>query len=162
MRTVRFVFTAVMFFCVLAPVSSAMFTVSVVETGVAEDAPFTEASTAWESGLIDALFESGHIVSNFPLLRSEGPYELDTALFGMALEGGSNYLCLAILEYDEGLANENKTLIPKKSLIQIYSLHSSELLVEGISTIVDTESSIKEQESRARDCIRALLAKMEG
>lgn len=162
MRTVKHVFTSIMFFITLLPVSASMFTVSVVETGIEAEAPSMEASIAWESGLIDALFESGHIVSNFPLLRGELPYEIDTSLFTSARDGGSQYLCLAVLEYDTVVLVNDKKLVPRKSLIQIFSLESSEPLVQHITVISDTNTGTKELEARARESIRALLAKMEG
>jgi hypothetical protein len=94
-------------FAVLLAVSAQGATVSflVIETGLREETPIFESSKIWENALMDVFFDTGHIVSNAPILRlssndrPEGlPLEAREAL-GEALDGGADFFILAMLDY---------------------------------------------------------------
>ena len=61
----------VVFLCVffLFRVEAATVSFLVIETGLTDEAGSRQHSGLWESGLLDVFFESGHIVSNAPILR---------------------------------------------------------------------------------------------
>jgi hypothetical protein len=85
------------------PVSAATVSFLVVETGLAGDTAVA-SSGDWESGLMDAFFDAGHIVSNAPMLRLSGepeqlfPEEVQGP-FDEALEGGADFFVLALLAF---------------------------------------------------------------
>jgi hypothetical protein len=88
------------------PVSAATVSFLVVETGLREDNETPEASSLWESGLMDAFFDAGHIVSNAPIKRLEQkpetvfPEEVRPD-FDEAMDGGAEFFILALLDYQE-------------------------------------------------------------
>jgi hypothetical protein len=89
------------------PLSAATVSFLVIETGLPTESGSNQYSGLWESGLLDVFFESGHIVSNAPVLRLDYapgevfPEEAREAL-GEALEGGAEFFVIALLEYQQG------------------------------------------------------------
>jgi hypothetical protein len=76
----------------------------VIETGIREEIPTVDSSRLWEYALLDVFFDTGHIVSNAPILRiaekpEKGlPDEARTSL-NDALEGGAEFFVVAVLDY---------------------------------------------------------------
>lgn len=111
---------------------SEMISVVVVETGVHEDAPAIESSGIWESGLMDSLFEHGHIVSNAAMLRLNAA-QSSSLPNGQLInidevkEGGSAYYILAVLTYMK--ANE-RSARPSSILLRLVQLYPNEVLYE--------------------------------
>ncbi|MDR3171439.1 MAG: hypothetical protein LBU17_07410 [Treponema sp.] len=89
----------------MLPLSAAMVSFLVIETGRRENIPVHELTDLWENGLMDAFFEAGHIVSNAPIMRlaikpdKDLPDEAQGDL-REALAGGSEFLILALLDYE--------------------------------------------------------------
>ncbi|MDR2101562.1 MAG: hypothetical protein LBP43_03230 [Treponema sp.] len=86
------------------PLSAATVSFLVIETGLWEEEGRNEFSTLWESGLMDVFFESGHIVSNAPIMRlpvkPEGEFPEDARRdLDEAREGGAEFFVLALLDY---------------------------------------------------------------
>ena len=79
---------------------AATVSVLVVEGGLAEENSRAEASSAWEGGFMDALFEAGHIACNAEMVRQEATV-LPSPSFGWseAMEGGADYLVIVLLDY---------------------------------------------------------------
>jgi hypothetical protein len=87
------------------PLGAANVSVQVIEAGIPAESGANQYSGLWESALLDVFFESGHIVSNAPVLRLDYmPEEIfpDEARKGLdeAIEGGMNYFAIALLEYN--------------------------------------------------------------
>jgi hypothetical protein len=82
------------------PCGAATIYVLVLEAGLGSDAPSVEASSAWEAGLMDGFFDTGHIVYNAEIERVEQT-ALPVPAYGMhALrEGGADFLILMLLDY---------------------------------------------------------------
>jgi hypothetical protein len=99
-------FSILAFFALVLAVSAQGATVSfmVIETGLVEETPTVESSRLWEDALLDVFFDTGHIVSNTPILRiSEKPQknlpdEARVSL-GEAAEGGAEFFIVAVLDY---------------------------------------------------------------
>jgi len=72
----------------------------IVEGGLGEDISRIEASSAWEGGFMDALFDAGHIACNANMVRQEAG-DLPPPGFGWseAMEGGADFLALVLLKY---------------------------------------------------------------
>jgi hypothetical protein len=116
------------------PLSGAAVSVIVVESGLHTELPGSESSNLWESGLMNALFDGGHIVSNVPITRSgeefnqgEFPEELNSEL-NEALEGGMEYILLAFLDY-EGYA-EADIPRPTRISLKLFKVRPLKLIIE--------------------------------
>jgi hypothetical protein len=85
------------------PAGAATVSVLVMETGSPGEQT-SQYSIMWENGLLEVLFETGHIVSNSPRLTldekpSDGfPDEAEKDFEG-AKEGGMDYFLIAIVDY---------------------------------------------------------------
>ena len=97
---------AVVLWCMWAiyPLGAASVSFLVIETGLPPGIPENPYSVLWENCLLDVFFESGHIVSNAPLLQlgekpSDGfPVEAQKD-FGSAKEGGMMYFVVTIVDH---------------------------------------------------------------
>jgi len=91
-------------FLALFPLAAANVSVLVMETGLPREGPSSQYSEMWENGLMDVLFEMGHIVSNAPILRvmetpSDGFPGAAQKDYNMAIEGGMGYFFIAIVNH---------------------------------------------------------------
>jgi hypothetical protein len=133
MNYLRGVFVLV---CVLSAGSLPAHTISFIvgETGLSPENPKIEASNRWETGLMDAFFEAGHIVSNAPILRvadpahEELPPEFRRDFFD-AREGGVEYLILALLEY-QGFTGTSGRLRPARVSLRLFRVSPYQFVIE--------------------------------
>jgi hypothetical protein len=94
------------FFALILAVSAQAATISfmIIETGLKEETPVIESSRIWEDALLDVFFDTGHIVSNSPILRvpekpqEDLPNEARDSL-NEALDGGADFFIVAVLDY---------------------------------------------------------------
>lgn len=135
------------------PAFSATFSVVVVETGLGEAAPAAEASSAWESGIMAALFDAGHIVSNAPIRRGGLGDSIETAR-----EGGARYLLAAELSYDSSDTNSKRPM-PRSAVLTVRSLDPVVLLAEERRVLAGS-SGASEDERTAKNAAQAALARM--
>jgi hypothetical protein len=86
------------------PLPASTVSFLVIETGLREESPAIESSSLWEGALMDVFFDTGHIVSNAPVLRlpkkpaQEFPDEARSD-FNEALSGGAEFFVIALLDY---------------------------------------------------------------
>lgn len=154
MHTVGRIFLISALWCAaLMPAFSATFSVVVVETGLEEAAPTAEASSAWESGIMAALFDAGHIVSNAPIRRGGLGDSIDTAR-----EGGARYLISAELSYDASTL-DSKRPAPRSAVLTVHSLDPVRTLVEERS-VLSGSSGASEDERMAKNAVQAALNRM--
>ncbi|MDR0486791.1 MAG: hypothetical protein LBG91_00945 [Treponema sp.] len=138
------------------PLGAATVSCLIIETGLPPGGS-NQHSGLWESGLLDVFFESGHIVSNAPMMRldlkpteifpEEARQELDEAV-----EGGVEYLILAILEYQNGLKplNVSLRLFKTRPLAMIYE-----------TSYADTKSkNLKEEFDNLKQAARGLVPRL--
>jgi hypothetical protein len=122
---------------------AATVSVQVVETGLSPEIERTESSLVWESGVMDAFFDAGHIVSNAPIIRlktlpdREIPPELRRD-FDEARLGGADFFVMVFLTYPEDSLEH-----PKEVFMRLYSVSSGKMLHE-ISLTAVWESSDRE------------------
>ena len=87
-----------------SPLGAAAVSVLVIETGLSDKTPTSQYSTLWENGLMEVFFESGHIVSNAPMMRlgerpgNDFPSEAERD-YANATNGGMDYFVVAIVEH---------------------------------------------------------------
>jgi hypothetical protein len=109
----------------LIPVSAHTVSFVVVETGLPPEQGATSYSNFWESGLLDAFFDAGHIVSNGPVLRLDAPSEKrfpDEAAQSLneANEGGADYFILALLDYQSTGTSRAAALKPGQISLRVF------------------------------------------
>lgn len=104
----------------IIPVPASTVSFLVIETGIQEEGPANESSNLWESALMDVFFDTGHIVSNAPILRlperpsQEFPEEARVN-FDEALTGGAEFFVIALLDYQGTTRGE----VPKPRSISL-------------------------------------------
>jgi len=104
---------------------AANVSVIVIETGIPKENPVNRFSQIWENGLMEMYFESGHIVTNSPILRlNEKPEDKfpEDALrsYEEAKETGMDFFVAAIIEYS----------VPFKVSLRLFSTKSTEMIYE--------------------------------
>ena len=148
--------------CAAFPVGAATVSFMVIETGLDAEAAANQHSGLWESGLLDVFFESGHIVSNTPVLRLEGmpdeafPPEAQDNL-DEALEGGIEYFIIALLEYQN---QGGKAGRPQRVTLRLFKTQPFELVFEQES-VIDSARSAKEEYENLKKVARVLVPQME-
>jgi len=119
-----------LWFVATVPVAAAAVSVLVIETGQPTAFPGNQYSVLWENGLLEVFFDSGHIVTNAPLLRlDENPAEgfPDEAEqdFNSAREGGMEYFVISIV--DTIVDTEEYTVY-----LRLFSTKSQKMIQEQI------------------------------
>ncbi|MDR0878735.1 MAG: hypothetical protein LBN21_11830 [Treponema sp.] len=159
-------FVLVMVFCIFAvsPLSAAMVSFLVIETGLPMEAASNQHSGLWESGLLDEFFEAGHIVSNSPILRIDQkpstpfPEEAEEA-FDEAVAGGAEYFILAVLDYT--VASDGSVEKPGKVSLKVYKAVPQKLLYER-QYADKTSRSTADEFSNVKKTVRGLVSRVKG
>jgi hypothetical protein len=121
----------VLFILLAFPVSASMVSILLVETGINERISTGQYSSLWEGGLMSALFDAGHIVTNSPIARMQnkpnpdisGPIEED---FTEAAMGGADYFLLGFIEYN----TEMGRTFPVGIVLKLFNSNSRQLIYE--------------------------------
>jgi hypothetical protein len=144
-------------------VSAQAATVSfmVIETGIREEIPTVDSSRLWEYALLDVFFETGHIVSNTPILRvAEKPEknlpEEARAPLNEALEGGAELFVLAVLYYQNPTRAEN--LQPGNISLRLFKTTPYRFLYSQEYTAHDLSATGKDDINNAMKVARAIAA----
>ncbi|MDR0388992.1 MAG: hypothetical protein LBH73_02890 [Spirochaetaceae bacterium] len=166
MRRLGFFTALIGIFLLGWPLFSSTLSVMVVETGVGENTPRLEASSLWEGGLMDVCFDTGHIVTNSPILRlergqvrvypSENFLELEEAA-----EGGVEYYILAVLDYEPGLQDDPSVYRPRSIALRFVRLAPRRVLFE-VQYTGNPQASLAEALQQAKEAARVLLSHFEG
>jgi hypothetical protein len=97
----------------------------VIETGIREEIPTADSSRLWEYALLDVFFDTGHIVSNAPILRlaerpeKNLPDEAKEPL-DQALEGGAEFFVVAVLDYQNPAQGGTADLRPRNISLRLF------------------------------------------
>jgi hypothetical protein len=149
---------ALVLFAVL-PLAAANVSFLIIETGLSPESGSNQHSGLWESGLLDVFFDSGHIVSNAPIMRldyepeerfpEEARYELEDAL-----RGGVEYFILAILEYQRG-----GSFGPRNVSLRLFKTRPLAMIYE--TSYADTKSTnLKEEFDNLKQAARGLVPRL--
>jgi len=114
------------------PLTAATVSVLVIETGLPPETGLSPSASVWESGVMDAFFDAGFIVSNAPSLQlakasgSQLPPEARRE-FEEARLGGADLFFVVYLNYPASAdaAEQNKSVF-----IAVFSVSSGELIYE--------------------------------
>ncbi|GMO42847.1 MAG: hypothetical protein Ta2B_23180 [Termitinemataceae bacterium] len=116
------------------PIEAADVSVIVIETGLSQDNASSLAGI-WESGIMDVLFEAGHIVTNAQSIKiivypvDAVPQEVRTSI-SEALEGGAQYFIIAVLNYNQNI--EGKELQPIQVTLEVINLSNNKSLYKQV------------------------------
>ena len=113
---------------------AATVSVLVIETGLPPGNGCTPSATVWESGMMDAFFDAGHIVSNAPcqqlyaaVFNGSGALPLEAGSdFDQARIGGADFFVLVLLNYQGDIIENQK----KEVFIRVFQVSSGDLLYE--------------------------------
>ncbi|MCL1815468.1 MAG: hypothetical protein FWG27_06595 [Treponema sp.] len=123
-------FFALILACVgFLSLEAATVSVQVVETGLPFGSGCSSSAMIWESGMMDAFFDAGHIVSNAPCQQIEKtasllPPELNGD-FDEARIGGADYYVLILINYSNGSPEH-----PKDVFVRVFKVSTGEILYE--------------------------------
>ncbi|MDR1957160.1 MAG: hypothetical protein LBQ30_09950 [Treponema sp.] len=111
--------------CFIFPLYGATLSFLVIETGVRQGSPVQESSQRWETGLMDAFFEAGHIVSNAAIMqvprRPEGEFPQEAqGKLQEAIAGGSDFFILVLMEYPG--TREHPSPRPQSISLKLFSI----------------------------------------
>jgi hypothetical protein len=105
------------------PINAAMVSFLVIETGLPAGSPVSQYTTIWENSLLEVFFESGHIITNSPILRlaemptEDLPYEAERD-FESAKDGGMHFFLIAIVDHNS----------PNNVSLRLFSVGTHQLL----------------------------------
>lgn len=146
----------------IMPLSAAMVSFLVIETGFREDVPVQEFTSLWENGLMDAFFDAGHIVSNAPIIRlvlkpkKELPDEARADL-DEAMSGGAEFFILALLDY-QGVSDRGVGR-PQSIALRLFRTKSGTLLFEQQYPGVPRASS-REERATIKKAAQAIMSQL--
>jgi len=126
---------------------AANVSVLVMESGQSRESAGTQYPYLWENGLMDAFFDSGHIVTNSPKIQIDGKLSEDFPAeaerdFDNAQEGGMDYFLIAIIDY----------ATPYVSL-RLFDIRSTKMVREQnyrITTFKNTKEELDKIKAAAR------------
>lgn len=117
----------------LMSLRAATVSVLVVEAGLPPGAKSSISASIWESGLMDAFFDAGHIVFNAPVMHIK---EISGSLppdvmrdFNEARLGGADFFVLVLLNYS-GNNQEKLPEYPNEVLLKVFQVSTGSLLYE--------------------------------
>jgi hypothetical protein len=103
----------------------------IIEKGLSAESARPESSFYWESGMMDAFFDAGHIVSNAPIIRIKDK-QADSALprearreLDEARLGGADFFVVVTLDYHNNPAEK-----PGEIRLSVYRVSTGQLLYE--------------------------------
>jgi hypothetical protein len=151
------------FFAIVLAVSAHGATVSfmVIETGIREEVPVADSSRLWEYALLDVFFDTGHIVSNTPILRiAERPQKNlpDEARGSLdeALEGGADFFIVAVLDYQDPSPTGANQLRPRHISLRLFQTMPYRFLYSREYSSADLRIAEKDEVSNAMNVARAM------
>ena len=144
----------VIFALAASPLCAATVSFLVIEANPPREITASQHSIMWENSLMDVFFESGHIVTNSPILRlghvpDDGfPAEAERDL-ELAKEGGMEYFLLAIIRHPA----------PHNVSLRLFRTDSREMLLEHQYTDMTYRTS-KEENDAIKNSVAVMAARL--
>jgi len=117
------------------PLAAATVSVLVIETGLPPETGLSPSASVWESGVMDAFFDAGFIVSNAPSMQlakasgSKLPPEARRE-FEEARLGGADLFVVVHLNYPASAGTASAAEQNKSVYIAVFSVSSGEVIHE--------------------------------
>jgi len=135
------------------PLNAANVSFLVMETGPSKEDPAGQYPILWENGLLEIFFESGHIVSNFPIMRivekpaDDFPGEAERD-FENAQMGGMDFFLVGIVDYARSGVS-----------LRLFSTKSTKMIQEE-KYMVKTFKSTKEEYENIKTVVRVMAVRL--
>jgi len=135
------------------PLNAANVSFLIMETGHSKDDPAGRYPVLWENGLMDVFFESGHIVSNFPIMKivekpTDGfPNEVEEE-FETAQNGGMDFFLVGIVDYTQSGVS-----------LRLFNTKSLRIIQEQKYTVKSFKVSREEYEN-IKKAVRIMAARL--
>ena len=131
---------------------AANISVLILELGQNRE-PGNQYSILWENGLMDAFFDSGHIVSNSPIIQIEetpdGDFPAEAERdFGVARAGGMDFFLIALIDYST----------PTVSL-RLFDIKSAKMVLEQ-KYVVTTLRNTKDESDKIKTAAMTMAARV--
>jgi len=132
---------------------AANISVLVMEAGQSVENTGNQYSILWENALMDALFDSGHIVSNSIKIqigeKPDGDFPAEAEReFNNAQEGGMDYFLIAIIDYAAPLVS-----------LRLFDIKSTKMVFEQKYTVT-TFKNVKEESDKIKAAVRVIVARL--
>ena len=137
--------------CAVFPLGAASVSFLIIETGMSPEIPINQYSILWEDSLMDVFFESGHIVSNAPLMRlarkpADGFPDEAEGNFNEAKNGGMEYFFVAVMNHPENNVS-----------MRLFNTESRKMIDEqGYTSGISV--NMREERENIKNAIRAMAA----
>ncbi|MDR2738591.1 MAG: hypothetical protein LBB68_01990 [Treponema sp.] len=158
-------FSILAFFALILTVFAQGATISfmVIETGLMGETPAIESSRLWEDALLDVFFDTGHIVSNTPIVRiSEKPQKNlpDEAKISLneAAEGGAEFFVVAVLDYQNLPGAELLLLKPRSVSLRLFKTEPYRFLYSQEYTPTEIRITDSAEMANAMSAARKIAA----
>jgi hypothetical protein len=151
---------AVLFMGLIAvfPLNAATVSFLVMETGSSREDPAGQYPVLWESGLLEIFFQSGHIVTNFPIIKiaqkpaDDFPGEAERD-FEEAQRGGMDFFLVGIVDYTQSgvslrLFNTKSPRMIQEQKYMVTTFRSTKEEYENIKTAVKLIADCLNQEGK--------------
>jgi hypothetical protein len=135
----------------------------VIETGIQEGIPTVDSSRLWEYALLDVFFDTGHIVSNVPILRVADKPEKSLpdearASLSEALEGGAEFFVVAVLDYQNPSQDETADLQPRNISLRLFKTTPYRFVYSRDYTAHDLRAAGQDDVSNVMSAAKTLAA----
>jgi len=135
------------------PLDAANVSFLIMETGQSIEDPAGQYPVLWESGLLDVFFESGHIVTNFPIIQivkkpaDDFPGEAKED-FENAQKGGMDFFLVGIVDYTQSGVS-----------LRLFSTKSPKMIQEE-KYAVKTFKTSKEEYENIKTAVSVMAARL--
>jgi len=148
------IFTVLCIGMIAAPALwAANVSVLIMESGQSRENTGNQYSALWENGLMDAFFDSGHIVTNSPKMQMKGktdndfPAEAERDLRS-AQDGGMDYFLIALIDYAAPLVS-----------LRLFDVKSTKMVFEQ-KHAVTTFRNTKDESEKIKTAARVMAARL--
>jgi hypothetical protein len=138
----RLFITLVILIMGFMPLMAATVSVLVIETGLPTGKGQSPSASVWESGVMDAFFDAGFIVSNAPCIQLDKPPASHLPVearryYEEAILGGADFFVIVHLDYpiqnDASASTVPIKELPKSVSIAVFNISSSELVYQALA-----------------------------
>ncbi|MDR2717777.1 MAG: hypothetical protein LBB89_06930 [Treponema sp.] len=143
-----------LFFCLIGvfPLNAVSVSFLVMETGQSREDPAGQYPILWENGLLEIFFESGHIVTNSPIIKvaerpaDNFPREAEDD-FEEARRGGMDFFLVGIVDYTRSDVS-----------LRLFNTKSPVIIIQEQKYTVTTFRNTREEYENIKKAVRLMAA----
>ena len=132
---------------------AANVSVLILESGESKENTGNQYPILWENGLMDAFFNSGHIVTNSPKIQINGKPDVDfppeaEREFNSAQEGGMDYFLIALIDYSAPLVS-----------LRLFDIRSTKMVFEQKHAVTAFRNT-KDESDKIKAAAKVMAARV--